>query len=182
MQGIVRDRPFADIALTTSAKTSHDVISDYINSSWRTDDAINDGIATLTRFVEYQIFTVLKEFKGENHHHFKKFDDLEQARANPPPRLSNWKQSSMNKAAKGSSPTTTTAAPNCFYNENTSSLNSEVIQLTMWSYSRKHTLGVVSSFRRRLRMHIIKCWNSSYSLPRGFSTTLWGQDMRDHFG
>ncbi|XP_031741168.1 uncharacterized protein LOC116403757 [Cucumis sativus] len=43
---------------------------------------------TLTRFVEYQMRT-WKEFKGQNHRHFKKFSDPEQARANPPSILKN---------------------------------------------------------------------------------------------
>ncbi|KAA0043368.1 CACTA en-spm transposon protein [Cucumis melo var. makuwa] len=40
--------------------------------------------SAVTRFVEHQMLTVWKEFRGQNHHHFKKFDDPEQARANPP--------------------------------------------------------------------------------------------------
>ncbi|KAA0045434.1 CACTA en-spm transposon protein [Cucumis melo var. makuwa] len=43
----------------------------------------------LTRFVEHQILSMYKEFRGQNHRHFKKFDDPEQVRANPPPKLSN---------------------------------------------------------------------------------------------
>ncbi|KAA0037893.1 gamma-aminobutyrate transaminase POP2 [Cucumis melo var. makuwa] len=39
---------------------------------------------TLAWFVEHQMFTVRKEFRGQNHHHFKMFDDLEQAHANLP--------------------------------------------------------------------------------------------------
>ncbi|KAA0061246.1 hypothetical protein E5676_scaffold5463G00060 [Cucumis melo var. makuwa] len=41
-----------------------------------------------------------------------------------------------------SNPTTTTVAPSHFYNDRTSSLNNGVIQSTVWSYSRKHTLGM----------------------------------------
>ncbi|TYK10627.1 uncharacterized protein E5676_scaffold315G001070 [Cucumis melo var. makuwa] len=33
--------------------------------------------------------------------------------------------------------------------------------------------AVANSFLNELWMHIIKCWNSSLSLPRGFSTILW---------
>ncbi|KAL0539684.1 hypothetical protein IC582_023900 [Cucumis melo] len=64
---------------------------------------------------------VWKEFRRQNHRHFKKFNNPEHARANPPPRLSNrvqnWhflydyyltrqfqEQSSMNKAAKAKQP------------------------------------------------------------------------------
>ncbi|KAA0047712.1 CACTA en-spm transposon protein [Cucumis melo var. makuwa] len=31
----------------------------------------------------------LQEFRRENHHHYKKFNDSEQACANPPPKLKN---------------------------------------------------------------------------------------------
>ncbi|KAA0041789.1 CACTA en-spm transposon protein [Cucumis melo var. makuwa] len=44
---------------------------------------------TLTRFVEHQMLNTWKAFRGENHRHYKKFSDPEQARANPPLRLKN---------------------------------------------------------------------------------------------
>ncbi|KAA0067482.1 CACTA en-spm transposon protein [Cucumis melo var. makuwa] len=34
--------------------------------------------------VKHQMLTVWKDFKGQNRHHFKKFDDPELSRANPP--------------------------------------------------------------------------------------------------
>ncbi|TYK19514.1 NBS-LRR type resistance protein [Cucumis melo var. makuwa] len=48
-----------------------------------------------------------------------------------------------------------------------SSLRNDVSQLTVWSYSRKHMLEVDNSFRRPLRMCIIKCWNSNPSPSSG---------------
>ncbi|KAA0042950.1 CACTA en-spm transposon protein [Cucumis melo var. makuwa] len=42
-----------------------------------------------TWFVEHRMLILWKDFKGQNHRHFMKFGDLEQARANPPFRLSN---------------------------------------------------------------------------------------------
>ncbi|KAL0549372.1 hypothetical protein IC582_013854 [Cucumis melo] len=44
-----------------------------------------------------------------------------------------------------------------FYNDNTRLLRNEMSQSTMWSYSRKHMLGVANSFCRLLRMDVIKC-------------------------
>ncbi|KAA0059826.1 CACTA en-spm transposon protein [Cucumis melo var. makuwa] len=38
------------------------------------------------------MLTMLKECRGQNNSHFKKFDDLEQAHANLPPRFSNQVQ------------------------------------------------------------------------------------------
>ncbi|TYK21379.1 hypothetical protein E5676_scaffold609G00240 [Cucumis melo var. makuwa] len=35
-------------------------------------------------FIEHQTLTTFKEFRGECHRHFKKYSDLEEARANPP--------------------------------------------------------------------------------------------------
>ncbi|KAA0051777.1 NBS-LRR type resistance protein [Cucumis melo var. makuwa] len=56
--------------------------------------------------------------------------------------------------------------PSRFYNDNTSSLSNKVSQLTMWSYSRKHTFEMARLFCRPLRMHIMKLWNSSLSLSQ----------------
>ncbi|TYK20430.1 NBS-LRR type resistance protein [Cucumis melo var. makuwa] len=75
-------------------------------------------------------------------------------------------QSLMNMAPSAKRPTTIAAASSRFYNDNTSLLNSGIIRSTMWSNKGKHMLRVVSSFRRRLQMCIIKCWNSSPSLPQ----------------
>ena len=44
--------------------------------------------------------------------------------------------------------------PSRFYNDNTSSLSNKVSQLTMWSYSRKHTFEMARLFCRPLRMHM----------------------------
>ncbi|KAA0048475.1 NBS-LRR type resistance protein [Cucumis melo var. makuwa] len=41
-----------------------------------------------------------------------------------------------------------------FYNDNTRLLRNEMSQSTMWSYSRKHMLGVANSFCRLLRMDV----------------------------
>ncbi|TYK28105.1 CACTA en-spm transposon protein [Cucumis melo var. makuwa] len=42
---------------------------------------------TLAQFLEHQMLTYWKDFRGQNHYHFKKFSDHEQAHANPPPKL-----------------------------------------------------------------------------------------------
>ncbi|XP_050945202.1 uncharacterized protein LOC103495828 [Cucumis melo] len=75
-------------------------------------------------------------------------------------------QSRTNKVAKlldKSSLTIIIAGPTRLYNDNTSSLRNMVSQSILWSYSRKHTLEVANSFRRPLRMRIIRCWNFSHS-------------------
>uniref|UniRef100_A0A9I9EHK8 CACTA en-spm transposon protein n=1 Tax=Cucumis melo TaxID=3656 RepID=A0A9I9EHK8_CUCME len=38
----------------------------------------------MNRFVEHQMLTTFKEFRADYHRHFKKYSDLEEARANPP--------------------------------------------------------------------------------------------------
>uniref|UniRef100_A0A9I9EGK3 CACTA en-spm transposon protein n=1 Tax=Cucumis melo TaxID=3656 RepID=A0A9I9EGK3_CUCME len=38
----------------------------------------------MNRFVEHQMLTTFKEFQVNCHRHFKKYSDLEEARANPP--------------------------------------------------------------------------------------------------
>ncbi|KAA0053195.1 CACTA en-spm transposon protein [Cucumis melo var. makuwa] len=38
----------------------------------------------MNRFVEHQMLTSFKEFRGNCHRHFKKYSDPKQARANPP--------------------------------------------------------------------------------------------------
>ncbi|KAA0052222.1 CACTA en-spm transposon protein [Cucumis melo var. makuwa] len=48
---------------------------------------LNFNNQALTRFVEHQFFTSFKKFRGDYHIHFKKYSDLEQARANPTHRL-----------------------------------------------------------------------------------------------
>ncbi|KAA0036188.1 NBS-LRR type resistance protein [Cucumis melo var. makuwa] len=52
-----------------------------------------------------------------------------------------------------------------FYNDSTSLLSKEESWPIMWSYSDKHTFKTGRSCHRQWRMHIIKCWNSSPSLP-----------------
>ncbi|KAA0048278.1 CACTA en-spm transposon protein [Cucumis melo var. makuwa] len=67
---------------------------------------------TLARFVEHRMLGTWKEFRGENHHHFKKFNDPKQACANPPSRLAlplrslrySIKQSMMKRAARAKQP------------------------------------------------------------------------------
>ena len=55
-----------------------------------------------------------------------------------------------------SSLTIIAANPSCFYNNSMSSLNNEVNQSTMSSYSRKHTFEMTRSFCRPLRMRACK--------------------------
>ncbi|TYK08227.1 CACTA en-spm transposon protein [Cucumis melo var. makuwa] len=47
------------------------------------------GDQALTYFVEHQMLSMWKEYKGENHQHFKQFSDSKEARAIPPTRLVN---------------------------------------------------------------------------------------------
>ncbi|KAA0055996.1 CACTA en-spm transposon protein [Cucumis melo var. makuwa] len=54
-----------------------------------------------SRFVEHQMLTTFKEFWVDCHRHFKKYSDLEEARANPPNAL---EQSRTNKAARQKQP------------------------------------------------------------------------------
>ncbi|KAA0066615.1 uncharacterized protein E6C27_scaffold979G00300 [Cucumis melo var. makuwa] len=52
----------------------------------------------------HQMLTVWKEFKEQNHRHFKKFDDFKQAHANPSLKLSNQEQLPMSRAARAKQP------------------------------------------------------------------------------
>ncbi|KAA0052857.1 CACTA en-spm transposon protein [Cucumis melo var. makuwa] len=45
-----------------------------------------------------------KEFREDNHRHFKQFSDPKEARANPLPRLMNREQSRINKATRAKQP------------------------------------------------------------------------------
>ncbi|TYK27686.1 CACTA en-spm transposon protein [Cucumis melo var. makuwa] len=54
-----------------------------------------------SRFVEHQMLTTFKEFWANCHKHFKKYSDLEEARANPPNAL---EQSRTNKATRQKQP------------------------------------------------------------------------------
>uniref|UniRef100_A0A9I9EBC3 CACTA en-spm transposon protein n=1 Tax=Cucumis melo TaxID=3656 RepID=A0A9I9EBC3_CUCME len=38
----------------------------------------------MNRFVEHQMLTTFKEFRADCHRHFKKYNDVEEARVNPP--------------------------------------------------------------------------------------------------
>ncbi|KAA0047186.1 CACTA en-spm transposon protein [Cucumis melo var. makuwa] len=38
----------------------------------------------MNRFIEHQMLNTFKEFRGDYHRYFKKYSDLEEARANPP--------------------------------------------------------------------------------------------------
>uniref|UniRef100_A0A9I9DRG4 CACTA en-spm transposon protein n=1 Tax=Cucumis melo TaxID=3656 RepID=A0A9I9DRG4_CUCME len=55
----------------------------------------------MNRFVEHQMLTTFKEFQADCHRHFKKYNDPEEARANPPNAL---EQSRTNKAARQKQP------------------------------------------------------------------------------
>ncbi|KAA0025282.1 CACTA en-spm transposon protein [Cucumis melo var. makuwa] len=55
----------------------------------------------MNRFVEHQMLTTFKEFRTDCHRHFKKYNDPEEARANPPNAL---EQSQTNKAARQKQP------------------------------------------------------------------------------
>uniref|UniRef100_A0A9I9E8B8 CACTA en-spm transposon protein n=1 Tax=Cucumis melo TaxID=3656 RepID=A0A9I9E8B8_CUCME len=55
----------------------------------------------MNRFIEHQMLNTFKEFRGDYHRYFKKYSDLEEARANPPHLL---EQSLKNKAARQKQP------------------------------------------------------------------------------
>ncbi|KAA0060511.1 CACTA en-spm transposon protein [Cucumis melo var. makuwa] len=97
----------------------------YLQSTSRSSRArwfeLNFGYQALTCFVEHQILSMWKKIRGENHRHFRRFNDLEEARVNPPTRLVNrmedshflcdhymtfqfQKPSRVNKAARAQQP------------------------------------------------------------------------------
>ncbi|KAA0040682.1 uncharacterized protein E5676_scaffold534G00180 [Cucumis melo var. makuwa] len=94
----------------------------------------NGFIVGSLRFVEHQMLTTFKEFRAHCYRDFKKYNDLEKARANPPNvlvgRHKDWQflydhymsrafqeQSRMNKAAKQKQPYNHRSGPSSFYNE-----------------------------------------------------------------
>ncbi|KAA0067621.1 CACTA en-spm transposon protein [Cucumis melo var. makuwa] len=58
---------------------------------------LNFNVQVMNKFVEHQMFTTFKKFRADCHRHFKKYSNLEEARANPPNIL---EQSRTNKAAR----------------------------------------------------------------------------------
>uniref|UniRef100_A0A9I9E288 CACTA en-spm transposon protein n=1 Tax=Cucumis melo TaxID=3656 RepID=A0A9I9E288_CUCME len=45
---------------------------------------LNFNVQVMNRFVEHQMLTTFKKFRADCHRHFKKYSNLEEARANPP--------------------------------------------------------------------------------------------------
>ncbi|KAA0054453.1 CACTA en-spm transposon protein [Cucumis melo var. makuwa] len=122
------------------------------------------------------MLTVWKEFRGQNHHHLKKFDDPEQARANSPLRLSNQKQSLMNRAARAKQPYNHSSGVKLFLQRQH--------KLTV---QRGHPINLVELFRKTHALddqfvsqaavdaHVKSNAETLVLAPRGFSTT---QEMR----
>uniref|UniRef100_A0A9I9EIS6 CACTA en-spm transposon protein n=1 Tax=Cucumis melo TaxID=3656 RepID=A0A9I9EIS6_CUCME len=88
----------------------------------------------MNTFVEHQMLTIFKEFRGDCHRHFKKYSDPEEARANP-----QNEQSRTNKAVDRNNLTITAAGQSHFYNDSTSSMIKNGSRSTMWSCFEKHT-------------------------------------------
>uniref|UniRef100_A0A9I9EM46 CACTA en-spm transposon protein n=1 Tax=Cucumis melo TaxID=3656 RepID=A0A9I9EM46_CUCME len=87
----------------------------------------------MNRFIEHQMLNTFKEFRGDCHMYFKKYNDPEEARANLPHLL---KQSRTNKAARQNH----NNGFSRFYNDSTSLLSKEDIWSTVWSCFRDHQM------------------------------------------
>ncbi|KAA0044918.1 CACTA en-spm transposon protein [Cucumis melo var. makuwa] len=85
----------------------------------------------MNRFVKHQMLSTFKEFWGDYHRHFKKYDDPEE------------EQSRANKAARQKSSLTIIAARQSrFYNNSMSSLSKEGSRSIVRSCFRKHTFNL----------------------------------------
>ncbi|TYJ98352.1 uncharacterized protein E5676_scaffold232G00840 [Cucumis melo var. makuwa] len=145
--------------------------------SWRGTQTLKENTSRSSRatyrFVEHQMLTSLKEFKGDCYSHFKKYNDPKEARVNPSHILvgcmEDWYflcDHYMSRAFQSNHGRTKLLDKNKltiievgrshFYNDNTNSLNNEVSQSTMWSYLGKHTFELAHSYFRSLRMRIEK--------------------------
>uniref|UniRef100_A0A9I9EIN0 CACTA en-spm transposon protein n=1 Tax=Cucumis melo TaxID=3656 RepID=A0A9I9EIN0_CUCME len=147
----------------------------------------------MNRFVEHQMLTTFKEFRTDCHTHFKKYSDLEEARANPPNALVrrhedchflcdhyisrafqvfvmiNYDKKNNHGRTRlldRSNLTIIVTGPSRFYNDSTSSLREKGSWSIVWSCSEKHTFELGRFCRRPSRMRIIKCWNSNPSLSQ----------------
>ncbi|KAA0047463.1 CACTA en-spm transposon protein [Cucumis melo var. makuwa] len=128
-----------------------------------TDDFIDDRLFVLdfndqamNRFIEHQMLTMFKEFWADCHRHFKKYSDLDEARANLPNALVGRHETIMNKAARQKQP----------YNH--SSGSKSFLQRQYELVERKgESIDCVELFREtHIRAGRIKCWNSNSSLPQ----------------
>ncbi|KAA0037908.1 CACTA en-spm transposon protein [Cucumis melo var. makuwa] len=109
----------------------------------------------MNRFVDHQILMSFKEFGGDYHRHYKKYNDPKQTRAN--------------------NPSTAHIGGTRFYNDSTSSLSNEVSQLTVWSYSRKRTFEVARSLHKPLGCNQMLELHSQ-PIPEG-SQPLYGNEI-----
>ncbi|KAA0063205.1 CACTA en-spm transposon protein [Cucumis melo var. makuwa] len=126
--------------------------------------------------------------------HFKKYNDLEEARANPPNvlvgRHEDWHFLCDHYMCIPG--IIIAAGQSCFYNDSTSSLSKKGSRSIVWSCFEKHMFESGRPCRRSQRMCIIKCWNSSPSLPQkgpkpkarkttsaSSSTTSWSQSATE---
>uniref|UniRef100_A0A9I9EFX1 CACTA en-spm transposon protein n=1 Tax=Cucumis melo TaxID=3656 RepID=A0A9I9EFX1_CUCME len=119
----------------------------------------NDQV--MNKFVEHQMLSIFKEFWGDCHKHFKKYSDPKEAHANP--RNSNHGRT---RFLDRSSVTIITVGQSRFYNDSTSRLRKNRSWSIVWSSFEKHTFESERSCGRPQRMSIIKCGNSSPSLPQ----------------
>uniref|UniRef100_A0A9I9CHT6 CACTA en-spm transposon protein n=1 Tax=Cucumis melo TaxID=3656 RepID=A0A9I9CHT6_CUCME len=98
--------------------------------------------------------------------HFKKYNDLEEARANPPNvlvgRHEDWHFLCDHYMCIPG--IIIAAGQSCFYNDSTSSLSKKGSRSIVWSCFEKHMFESGRPCRRSQRMCRIKCWNSSPSL------------------
>ncbi|TYK28648.1 CACTA en-spm transposon protein [Cucumis melo var. makuwa] len=137
----------------------------------------------MNRFVEHQMLSTIKEFRGNYHKNFKKYIDPEEAGGNPPHilvgRLEDWyflhdhymvvHSRSYHRSTRlldRKNLTIKAAGQSRFYNDNTSSLSKEVSRSTLWSCFDKHTFEKGLLYRSSERIRIIKCSNSSLNLPQ----------------
>ncbi|KAA0050386.1 CACTA en-spm transposon protein [Cucumis melo var. makuwa] len=105
----------------------------------------------MNKFVEHQMLTTFKEFRVDYHRHFKKYNDPEEARTNPP---THWSNHRRTRLLDRSSLTIIVAGPSHFYNDNTSSLREKGSRSIVWNCFGKHTFELGRSCRRAQRMHI----------------------------
>ncbi|KAA0060501.1 CACTA en-spm transposon protein [Cucumis melo var. makuwa] len=104
---------------------------------------------------DLQVLTTFKEFRADCHRHFKKYNNPEEARANPPNALvgrdEDWhflydhyinrafqEQSRTNKAAKQKQPYNHSSGSSRFYNDSMSSLKEKGSRSIVWNCSEKH--------------------------------------------
>ncbi|TYK29014.1 CACTA en-spm transposon protein [Cucumis melo var. makuwa] len=145
-----------------------DVGREYIECFFMLDS--NDQ--AMNRFIQHQMLTSLKEFKGNCHRHFKKYSDLEETHANPPHILvgcmEDWSNHGRTRLLDKSSLTTIVVGRSHFYNDNTSSMRNEA----SWSTSGVIQANTCSSWH----VHSAGRGGCTCNLPKG-SQPLFGDEI-----